>query len=150
MSAQAIAQLDHELAELRKFVNLLTEEQQALLNNEADRLLDLSASKSQAASLLSDIACTRRKSLLSGPNDSMEAWMGKHAPDKMPLWTEIRKLASEAQHLNTTNGELIQARLRNNQQTMNVLFKSSQNTAGIYGPDGQTNINNAGRHLGTG
>ena len=142
--------LNQELAELRKFVHLLNNEQKSLLNNEVDNLLELSASKSQSASMLTDLANARRKTLLTGKFDNMEVWMARNAPDKMPLWQEIRKLADEAQQLNTTNGELIQARMRSNQQALNVLFKSSQNAGGVYGPDGQASINNGGRHLGSG
>ena len=150
MSATAIAQLNHELAELRKFVALLNQEQKSLLSNDVDGLLALSESKSQAASQLTNIGNTRRRALLTDSISNMEIWMSKHAPDKMPLWQEIRTLANEAQQLNNTNGELIQARMRNNQQALGTLFKSTQNAAGLYGPDGQTNINSAGRHLGIG
>ncbi len=150
MNAHAISQMHQELAELRKFVDLLTTEQQALLNNETDKLLELSANKSQVASLLTDFANARRKSLLENGKDTMENWMAKNAPEKLSLWQEIRTLANEAQQLNTTNGELIQSRMRSNQQALNVLFRDTSNHAGVYGPNGQANINSNGRHLGSG
>ena len=150
MSSTALAQLDNELAELRKFVALLNQEQQSLLSNDVDGLLALSESKSQAASLLTQIGTQRRSTLLNVSTPDMETWMSKHAPEKYPLWQEIRRLANEAQQLNNTNGELIQARMRSNHQALGTLFKSTQNVAGLYGPDGQTNINSAGRHLGSG
>jgi flagella synthesis protein FlgN len=80
----------------------------------------------------------------------MEKWIAKNAPASHMLWAEIRKLAAEAQQLNSTNGELIQSRMRNNQQALSVLYNSSKNAAGIYGPDGQANIGSSGRHLGSG
>jgi flagellar biosynthesis/type III secretory pathway chaperone len=48
------------------------------------------------------------------------------------------------------HGELINSKMRNNQQALNVLFNSAKNAAGLYGPDGQANLNSSGRHLGSG
>jgi len=143
-------QLNQELAELRKFVALLTSEQEFLLHNDTENLLILSEVKSQAANLLMGMGHSRRKTLLQDGNDSMEAWLTRNAPNASPLWSEIRKLAAEAQQINTTNGELIQSRMRNNQQALSVLYNSSQNAAGIYGRDGQASISSSGRHLGSG
>ena len=150
MNANAVSQLSNELAELRKFVVLLSSEQQFLLDNDTDSLLTLSEAKTQAASQLMEIGNARRKALLAGSMDNMESWLSKHAPAQQGLWTEIRKLAEQAQNLNTTNGELIQSSMRHNQQALGVLYNSSKNAAGLYGPDGQANLNNSGRHLGSG
>jgi flagella synthesis protein FlgN len=62
----------------------------------------------------------------------------------------LRALANQAQQLNTTNGELIQSRMRYNQQALGVLFSSSKNASNLYGPDGQANMGSSGRHLGSG
>ena len=150
MSQQAIQQLNNELAALREFVTLLASEQKSLLSNDTDTLLSLSETKTSAASQLIEMANARRSSLLTNGIENMETWMARHAPNHQPLWGEIRKLADEAQQLNSTNGELINAKLRNNQQTLNVLFSSAKNAANLYGPDGQTNLSNSGRHLGSG
>lgn len=150
MTANAIFELNNELAELRKFVALLNSEQQSLLSNDSENLLLLSEAKTQAANKLFEIGNTRRKTLFSGNTDNMETWVGKHAPNQRPQWSEIRKLAEQAQHLNNINGELIQSRMRHNQQALGVLYNSSKSAAGLYGPDGQANINSSGRHLGSG
>jgi len=147
---QAILQLNKELAELRKFVALLASEQEFLLHNDTENLLTLSEVKSQAANILMEIGSSRRQSLLADGKDSMENWIGRNAPGSHALWHEIRELAAQAQQLNNTNGELIQSRMRNNQQALGVLYNSSKNAAGIYGRDGQANINSSGRHLGSG
>lgn len=146
----AILQLNEELAELREFVALLMSEQQSLLNNDTDSLLTLSEAKTQAASQLMEMGSSRRKSLLTNGTDSMEAWISKHAPSSQAVWSEIRKLAAQAQHLNSTNGELINARMRHNQQALSALQNASQSAASLYGPDGQANISSTGRHLGSG
>lgn len=146
----AILQLNEELAELRKFVALLMSEQQSLLSNDTDSLLTLSEAKTQAAGQLMEMGNSRRKSLLTNSTDSMEAWISKHAPNSQAVWSEIQKLAAQAQHLNSTNGELINTRMRHNQQALSALQNASQSAAALYGPDGQANISSTGRHLGSG
>lgn len=150
MKNEALSLLNKELAELRRFVFLLTTEQQALLNNDTDSLLTLSETKTKAANLIMEISGTRRTKLLSDTTDTMETWIARNAPQANSQWNEIRQLASQAQQLNNTNGELIQSRMRYNQQALGVLYSSSKNAAGLYGPDGQANIKSTGRHLGSG
>lgn len=146
----ALLHLNKELAELRKFVALLDSEQQSLLNNDTDSLLTLSEAKIQAASQLMEMGNSRRKTLLANSGDSMETWIARHAPASLAVWGEIRKLAAQAQHLNSTNGELINSRMRHNQQALSVLQNASKSAAGLYGKDGQANISSTGRHLGSG
>ena len=150
MMNDAVIKLNKELAELRKFLILLSAEQQSLLNNDAETLLSLSDEKTQAAKHLIEMRDSRRLSLLTRDLSSMEIWVEKQAPNCQGVWSEIRKLAAQAQHLNTTNGELIQSRMRHNQQALNVLYNSSKNATGIYGRDGQANLGSSGRHLGSG
>jgi flagella synthesis protein FlgN len=146
----AILQLNSELAELRKFIVLLASEQQFLLNNDTDSLLTLSEAKTQAASQLMEMSNSRRKALLTNNTDGMETWLARHAPGSKTVWSEIRKLAAQAQHLNSTNGELIHSRMRHNQQALSALQNASKSAAGLYGPDGQANLSSTGRHLGSG
>jgi flagella synthesis protein FlgN len=146
----AVLKLDKELDALRQFIVLLTSEQQSLLNNDTENLMTLSESKMQAANQLSEMGDSRRKALLANSAESMETWLARHAPDSLAVWSEIRKLAAQAQHLNSTNGELINSRLQHNQQALNVLHSASKTTASLYGPDGQANLNSSGRHLGSG
>ncbi len=150
MTTNAISLLNKELAELRKFVVLLSSEQQSLLDNDTDSLLTLSEIKTQTARLLMDMSNSRRKSLLTDGIDTMETWIAKHAPDSRVLWDDIQKFAAQAQQLNIINGELIQSRMRHNQQALGVLSNASKSAAGIYGPDGQANLGSSGRHLGSG
>ena len=150
MINDAILKLNNELVALRKFLALLTSEQQFLLNNDTESLLTLSEVKTQAANQLMEMANSRRKTLLISSTDTMEAWLSKHAPNSQTVWKDIQKLAAEAQQLNSTNGELINARMRNNQQALSVLHNAAKSAAGVYGPDGQANISSSGRHLGSG
>lgn len=143
------AQLNDELTSLRAFVVLLESEQKSLLDNDTDRLLNIAETKAQAATQLATMAATRRKALLSGGTDTMEAWLAKHAPVSLPAWQNIRQLAAKAQQINTINGELVQSGLRRNQQALTALQGASQHAAGLYGPDGQPNLGGSGRILGS-
>ncbi len=80
---------------------------------------------------------------------STETWLSKNAPQGLVLWQEILQLANRAQRLNQTNGELIQIKMRYNQQALGVLVGATQHAAGLYGPDGQPNLPNTGRTLGS-
>lgn len=135
---------------MRKFIDLLGSEQQSLLNNETENLLALSEAKTQAASELLEIGKSRRETLLANTADSMETWIAKHAPNSQAVWSNILGLAAQAHHLNSINGELINTKMRHNQQALSVLHNAAKNAASLYGPDGQANINSSGRHLGSG
>ena len=150
MTQDAIQQLNKELIALREFVALLSTERQSLLNNDTENLLSLSEVKTNAANQIMEMSRVRRQNLLGNSLDTMETWIAKNAPKSREIWNEIRQLADQAQQLNNTNGELISSQMRHNQQSLNVLYNSSKSAAGIYGPDGQANINSAGRHLGSG
>lgn len=150
MIKNAILELHKEFETLRKFVDILASEQRVLLGNEFEQLQPLSEAKTQVASQLTEIVNARRNSLLKNSGDNMETWITTNAPDSHTVWSEIRKLAAQAQNLNSINGELIHSRMRHNQQALSVLHNTTKNAAGLYGPDGQANLNNAGRHLGSG
>jgi flagellar biosynthesis protein FlgN len=147
----AIRDLNNELATLRKFVALLTSEQQFLLSNDIDNLLTMSEVKTQLANKLTEIANARRSSLFQNGINSMEMWIAKYTPGTLNAWSSIRDLAAQAQQLNNINGELINSKIRNNQQALGALYSATQNqnVAGLYGPDGQANISSTGRHLGS-
>ncbi len=137
-SPQLLSALTAERAALLNFVALLEREQGMLVGNLTDQLLELSEQKSTDALGLNQLAETRR------------ALLGTHSPQGLAVWHEILALAERAQLLNRTNGELIQMKLRRNQQLLAVL-SNAVNKANLYGPDGQTSFSpGSGRSLGSG
>lgn len=142
------ARLEEERSTLRSFVTLLETEQQALVGGDVDQLLGLSDEKSQLASTLLILAGKRREILPDPSSTRMEIWLKEQTSDALPIWNEIQELAQEAQRLNSTNGELIQVRLRHNQQAL-VALRNASNNAALYGPDGQHNLSGSGRTLGS-
>jgi flagellar biosynthesis protein FlgN len=82
--------------------------------------------------------------------DAIHAWLGTHSPEGLAIWQKTLALAKRSQQLNRTNGELIQMKLRHNQQSLAVL-SNAVNKANLYGPDGQPNFApGSGRSLGSG
>lgn len=142
-----LANLNDERDALRAFVVLLEQEQQVLLGTDTEPLLALAENKTHSADRLSALSQQRRQSL---PDTvSTETWLSKNAPQGLALWQEILQLANRAQRLNQTNGELIQIKMRYNQQALGVLVGATQHAAGLYGPDGQPNLPSTGRTLGS-
>lgn len=151
--AEFLSQLNKERDAIREFVALLEKEQQALLQQENDLLLTLAEAKTQAALKLNELTNVRRQFLNSkmGNNaiDSSE-WIKKFAPTCLAAWNEVKKIAEAAHQMNKTNGEVIQLKLRSNQQALTALLGAAKSAAGLYGRDGQTSVAFSGRTLGSG
>ena len=151
--SQLLAALTAERAALLSFVGLLEREQGMLVENRTDQLLEQSEQKSNASFGLNELAEARR-SLLQGnlpklSADAIHAWLAAHNPQGLAVWHEVLALAERAQQLNRTNGELIQIKLRHNQQSLAVLSNAVKK-ANLYGPDGQPSFSpGSGRSLGS-
>lgn len=143
-----LSKLNDECAKFRAFVVLLEDEQKNLVGQHPESLLPLAEAKMQLADRLSTLA-RERQEIVGAQTRDMEEWLKLHEPKGLPLWQEIRQLALQAQRLNQTNGDLIQIKLRYNQQALGVLYGAAQSAAGLYGPDGQTNLPSGGRTLGS-
>ncbi|HEU0189161.1 MAG TPA: flagellar protein FlgN [Gallionella sp.] len=153
-SPQLLSTLTAERAALLKFVALLEREQKMLVENLTDQLPELSEQKSTDALVLNELAETRRallrKNLPQLGADAIRAWLETYSQQGLVIWQEIITLAERAQRLNQANGELIQTKLRRNQQLLAVL-SNAVNKANLYGPDGQASFSpGSGRSLGSG
>lgn len=137
---------------LRSFVRLLESEQESLLGGDTERLLPLAENKARAVHELDTLATSRRNALLARgariETGGIDDWLQSHAKPSVPLWREIQKLAAQAQHLNRSNGTLIQTRLRHNQQMLTALHAAANSASTLYGPDGQARTPSGGRTFG--
>ncbi len=145
--AEITSHLHTERDALRAFVTLLETEQQALLGGQIEELLILAGDKTRAVHELNKLTDTRSVGIERG---GMEAWLQTHAAGSLPLWHDIRQLSAHAQQMNRINGELIQSKLRHNQQALTVLHLVARSASGLYGSDGQPNLPTSGRTLGSG
>ncbi len=137
--AEFTSRLHTERDALRAFVTLLETEQQALLNGQIEQLLTLAGDKTQAVHELNKLADARNV-----------GDRGQKTEDGGQMWRDIQQLSAHARELNHTNGELIQSKLRHNQQALTVLHSAARSASGLYGPDGQPSLPTSGRTLGSG
>ena len=149
-----LATLTEEHAAVLSFVDLLQQEQKLLTENSIDPLVLLAEQKSTRATQLNNVAEIRHRLLLAIiPKLTAPAilnWLKINSKEGLALWQTIRALADQARELNRINGELIQMKLRHNQQLLTALSRAV-NQANLYGPDGQTNFSTGGgRSLGSG
>ncbi len=150
---QLLPFLTSERAALLNFVNLLKREQEILVENHTDQLLELSRKKSTDALSLNELTEARRsllqKNIPQLTPASIRAWLKTHSPDGLAIWLEVITLTKRAQRLNQTNSELVQMKLRHNQQSLAVLNNAVKKT-NLYGPDGQPSFSASnGRSLGS-
>lgn len=146
--------LTAEHAALLGFVTLLEREQKMLVDGLTDPLQEFSAQKSNDALNLNNLAQTRlailQKNIPQLNAASINDWLAAHSHESLIIWQKILTLAKRSQQLNRVNGDLIQMKLRHNQQSLAVL-NSAVNKANLYGPDGQPNFSpGSGRSLGRG
>ncbi len=153
-ATKLLAALTAEHAALQDFINLLEREQGLLVENHTDQLPELAEQKSVRAVNLNELAESRRnllrKNIPALSVEAIQAWLEVRSAECLAIWNKIRMLAERAQQINRTNGELIQMKLRHNQQSLTVL-SNAVNKANLYGPDGQTSFSpGSGRSLGSG
>jgi flagella synthesis protein FlgN len=148
-----LAAMAEERAAVHSFVDLLQQEQNLLTENSIDPLMMLAEQKSTRAAQLGELAELRHRLMLTFlPELTATAildWFKVNSAEGLVLWQEISALADQARQLNRINGELIQMKLRHNQQLLAALSRAV-NQANLYGPDGQTNFSTgSGRSLGS-
>lgn len=136
----------------QEFVEILIQEQALLVENDIDPLLLLAEKKSIYAIRLNELSDARMKFLHTHKNDltnnTILNWLEDDCPECINIWKNIFNSSAQALQLNIVNGELIQMKLRYNQQLLAAL-SSAVSQANVYGPDGQTNYSaGSGRSLG--
>jgi len=142
-TAEFARTVDSEIAAAQSFVALLEREQQMLVKGEVDDLLDLVRKKNSLAAELASLASQRKRLLtasgLLGDRQGMAAWFAAHpgATSVHCAWCALLAVAGQARELNRVNGELIQERMQNNAQALEVLLGNNA-AANLYGPDGQS------------
>jgi flagella synthesis protein FlgN len=138
--------LQQELDALDQFIALLRQEQAALVRADALAVIPLADHKLKLSEQLNALA-RRRVAMLAqsgfaADTDGMRRWLTTQPAAVATQWEQLLDKARTAQHLNQTNGKLIETQLQHNQQALSALMHAS-NQAGMYGPDGQPRIGGA-------
>lgn len=153
LKAGLLTALTDEVTAVRAFVELLQQEQRLLTENQTEPLLGIAEQKSLLATQLNQLSESRikllNKHISDLTNEAIHSWLTENSADGLQKWQEIRELAEQARQLNRVNGELIQMKLRFNQQTLATLSQAVSK-ADLYGPDGQRSFApGSGRSLGS-
>lgn len=152
-SRELLAALSNERQAVLEFIELLRREQGFLTENDIEPLQILAEQKSAHAVKLNSLSevCRQQLAKISAAlnNAEIEAWFKRNSAEGLAIWQEVRVLAEQAKQINNVNGELIQMKLRNNQQTFAALSRAVSQ-ANLYGADGQTSYSSgSGRSLGS-
>jgi flagella synthesis protein FlgN len=151
-SPSFLSKLAVECAAWQAMLNVMTEEEQALVNGEADHLARLNASKLAQLNTLSNLAGARNNALLaaglSADHIGMNVWLTQHGqPEHRSQWQRLCEMEQQAQAMNLRIGKLIEMRLANTRQALNVLIHSTTNKGGLYDQAGQSVAGHSGKPL---
>jgi len=146
--------LRQERSTFERFLDILQDEQAALVKGEIDRLTDIAQTKSGLVVELTRLAESRNHFLssqgLPANKEGMTTWLNRQAAatetqDIETIWNDLLRIGASARLANETNGKMIELKLQHNQQALAVLTSAANQTT-LYGPDGQHLSGAAGRH----
>ena len=146
------ARLTVESAAWQALLNMLGEEERALVEGEADRLAPLNASKLAQLQTLGNLARSRHDQLVAAGHTpdhaGMDAWLAQHAqPDQRAHWQHLCDMEQQAQAMNQRIGKLIDMRLASTRQALNVLVHAATSQGGLYDQAGQAVAARTGKPL---
>ena len=132
-----LAGLAAESAAWQGLLDILRDEEQALIEGEADRLAPLNAAKLTQLQAASEHARKRHADLLAAGHAAdragMDAWLARHGqPEQRARWQRLCALEQEVQAANQRIGSLIELRLSSTRQALNVLVHSATSQGGLY------------------
>lgn len=132
-----LARLTEESAAWQTLLNVLEQEEQALVNGEADLLPKLNALKMAQLQSLNKLVRARHDNLLAAgltPDlAGMDAWLARQGkPEDALQWQKLQAMEQQAQAMNQRIGSLIELRLNSTRQALNVLVQAATSQGGLY------------------
>lgn len=151
-SASLLARLKVENAAWQTLLQVLQEEEQALVEGAADRLALLNTAKLTQLQTVSDHARSRLAELQAAGHSpdhaGMDAWLAQLGqPEARARWQQLREMEQDAQSMNQRIGALIELRLASTRQALNVLVHSATGQGGLYDQAGQSVATHKGKPL---
>lgn len=134
--------IEAEFGEAGRFLDLLKEEEGALISGDIEKLSEILQKKSP---LLLEISNLNRQRSQLMPQNEIGKWLESH-PESGETWKKLHAVSGEIRKINETNGKMIDIRLRTTQQALGLLQSLANTSTGFYGPDGQTSISTSSRH----
>jgi flagella synthesis protein FlgN len=151
-SQSLIASLAVENAAWQALLQVLQDEEQALIEGAADRLAGLNTAKLNQLQTVSDHARSRLADLQAAGHTldhaGMDAWLAQLGqPEARTRWQQLRDMEQDAQAMNQRIGALIELRLASTRQALNVLVQSATSQGGLYDHAGQSVAAHKGKPL---
>lgn len=136
------AHLTIENAAWRALLDLMEDEERALVDGEAERLALLNAAKLAQLNTLAELARARQAALLlagqAPDHASMADWLAQNGQHEHQLcWQQLCEMERQAQAMNQRVGSLIELRLTSTRQALNVLVHAASQQNGLYDQAGQ-------------
>lgn len=147
-----IAHLPEETLAWQALLDILSEEEAALVAGKADRLAELNTAKLTQLQTLSALAQARYKGLqtceLSPDLAGMQTLLNQQGnTEDHTRWNLMQAMQIEAQSMNVRIGSLIDLRLNATRQAVNVLIHSTTHQAGLYDQAGLSVASRNGKPL---
>lgn len=144
--------LKAEIAAWQALLNVLAEEERALVDGEADRLAQLNASKLSQLQNLGKRVSARQADLLAAgctaDHAGMDGWLAQHGdPESRTRWQQLCDMERQAQAVNQRIGALIDLRLASTRQALNVLVHAATHRNGLYDEAGLAVAARSGKPL---
>ncbi len=133
-----------ESALLRTLIALMKQEQAFLISADTDGLSGLMQEKNQAVEQMAQLARQRHALLGAAGCEAGDAGMDNYLSTAdsaaRAAWSGMLALVREAKELNRLNGMLIARQMSNNEALIDAMRVpgGTADTAGVYGPTGQT------------
>ncbi|MBC7512976.1 MAG: flagellar protein FlgN [Herminiimonas sp.] len=148
--------LPQEQQAARVLIDLLQQEQAALISADIDSLTMITERKTPVVAQMSELATKRHRALATlghaASEIGMQAWVESPQPGQAEhtqaaaAWTALLAMARQAKEINRVNGLLISSHIARNQSALNVL-RVQTGGGNFYGPDGQATARGVGRGL---
>lgn len=120
---------------------LLKSEQSSLIENDIDAIETLLDQKAQLLQALGSSSKSRYEALASqgfeASESGMSQWIVKQQAAVRNAWVGLQRMLNEAKELNRVNGMLVNKFFRRNQQMLALLQSGGNQSAGLYGANGQ-------------
>ena len=138
--------LKTEKVTFEAFIEILKNEEQALIQGQIEKIDNLASDKSLLVEKLIQLNNNRNKYFqnqeLSLNKHGINNWLTQQYSDKPEihiLWNELLELVDIVQKLSHSNGLIISAHLQHNQRAFAALHRAAGNVS-LYGPKGQAYI----------
>lgn len=148
----SLDKLPAERAAWQALLKVLEQEEEALVEGEADLLPKLSAAKMSQLQTLNTLARARHEGLqganLTADHAGMDAWLAQQGtPEQQVLWESLQEMEQQAQAMNQRIGVLIELRLNSTRQALNVLVQAAKSQGGLYDQGGCSVASRNGKPL---